>query len=59
MKESFKEFLGRMHMEDEPTILDDDLPDAFNDWLGNIGADLLISYAEKWYLEQLLADLKK
>ena len=59
MKESFEDFLGRMHMEDEPMVLDDDLPDAFNNWLSNLGAELTIAYAEKWHLEQLLADLKK
>jgi len=58
MKESFEDFLGRMHMEDEPMVLDDDLPDAFDNWLSNLGADLTIAYAEKWHTEQLLADLK-
>jgi hypothetical protein len=59
MKESFEEFLGRMHMADEPMVLDDDLPDAFDNWLSNLGVDLIIAYAEKWHVEQLLADLKK
>lgn len=57
-KESFEEFLGRMHMEDEPTVLDDDLPDAFDNWLA-MGNELMIAYAEKWHTEQLLADLDK
>lgn len=56
-KETFEEFLGRMHFADEPTTLDDDLPDAFDHWVSNIGVDLLIAYAEKWHLEQLLANL--
>ena len=56
-EESFREFLGRMHMEDEPTVLDDDLPDAFDAWLSNLGIDLTIVYAEKWHVEQQLADL--
>ena len=56
-KETFEEFLGRMHMEDEPTVLDDDLPDAFDAWLSNLGIDLTIVYAEKWHVEQQLADL--
>lgn len=59
MKETFEEFLGRMHMEDEPMVLDDDLPDAFDNWLSNQGSELMIAYAEKWHLEQLLANLKK
>lgn len=56
-KESFEEFLSRKHMEDEPTVLDDDLPDAFDNWLSNLGVDLMIVYAEKWHIEQLLANL--
>jgi hypothetical protein len=56
-KETFTEFLQRMHMEDEPMVLDDDLPDAFEGWLENQGIDLIIAYAEKWQVEQKIADL--
>jgi hypothetical protein len=56
-KESFEQFLGRMHTEEEPTILDDELPDAFDHWLGTLGIDLMMAYAEKWHLEQILANL--
>lgn len=59
MKETFEEFLGRMHMEDEPMVLDDDLPDAFDDWISNIGSDLMIAYAEKWHIEQLIVNLNE
>ena len=52
MKESLEDFLKRMHMEDEPTVLDDDLPDAFDAWVSELGPDLLIAYAEKWHSEQ-------
>ena len=55
-KENFEDFLGRMHMAEEPMTLDDDLPDAFDHWLGNMGVELMIAYAEKWHLEQLLAN---
>jgi len=65
-KESFEEFLGRMHMEDEPAVLDDDLPDAYEKWSEDIGYGLLVAYAEKWHVEQkmvvvdeLFASLKK
>ena len=58
-KETFEDFLQRMHSDDEPTVLDDDLPDAFDDWLSNLGVDLTIAYAEKWNVEQKLADLNE
>lgn len=56
-KESFEDFLGRMHMADEPMVLDDDLPDAYDLWLSNLGVALMMAYAEKWHLEQVLANL--
>jgi hypothetical protein len=58
-KETFEEFLGRMHMNDEPNVLDDDLANAYERWLEWQGIDLIIAYAEKWHLEQKLADLNK
>ena len=54
-KETFEDFLARMHMIDEPTVLDDDLPDAFSNWLQQIDMDMIILYAEMWHTEQLLA----
>ena len=59
MKESLEDFLKKTHMEDEPTVLDDDLPDAFDAWVSELGSELLIAYAEKWHSEQLLANLNK
>jgi len=55
-KESFKEFLRRTHIAHEPITLDDDLPAAFNYWVGHIGIELMMAYAEKWHLEQILAN---
>lgn len=52
-KETFENFLARMHMEDEPMVLDDDLPDHFDHWLSNLDLEMVILYAEKWHLEQL------
>ena len=34
-------------------------PDGFSDWIADQPADLLIAYAEKWHLVQLLAKLKE
>ena len=57
MKETFNDVLQRMHMQDEPMVLDDDLPDAYDAWVSDLGVDLMIAYAEKWHTEQLIANL--
>lgn len=54
MKESFEDFLGRMHGEEEPMVLDDDLPDHFDHWLSNLDLEMVILYAEKWNIEQMM-----
>jgi len=58
-EETLEAFLERMHMEDEPMTLDDDMQDAYERWLGNLDIEEMILYAEKWHLEQLLAALNK
>ena len=58
-EETLEAFLERMHMEDEPMTLDDDMQDAYEAWLSELGTNLYIAYAEKWHIEQLLAALKK
>lgn len=35
-------------MEQEPQVLDDDLPDAFNDWLERQDIDDIITYANEY-----------
>lgn len=45
---SFEDFLKDKHYEENPTILDDDLPDAFDDWLGNLDGHEYIRYADEW-----------
>jgi hypothetical protein len=59
-KESFEEYLQGAFMKDEPESVGnkDAFQDNFDDWLIDMGADLMIAYAEKWHVEQLLADLK-
>lgn len=48
-----EDFLLERHHELYPTILDDELPDAFNDWLGNLDAEDWMRYAEEYALELL------
>ena len=59
MQQTFEDFLQNIFIQENPTILDDDMPDGFSDWLADQGVDLLIAYAEKWHLVQLLAKLKE
>lgn len=35
-------------MEEFPQILDDDLPDHFDDWVGTLDAEDLIRYADEY-----------
>ena len=47
-KPDFEFFLQMKHMEQEPQILDDDLPDAFNDWIVNQDIDDIIYWANEY-----------
>jgi len=54
---SFKRYLEDVCFELYPEILDDEMPDFFEDWLEEKELDLIIAYAEKWHTEQKLATL--
>lgn len=43
---TFTEYLQEQHMIDNPELLDDDLPDDFDRWLGTMDIDELIQYAD-------------
>lgn len=45
---TFEDWLEEKYMEVYPSTLDDDLPDAVSDWIGNLDADELITYAQEW-----------
>jgi len=45
---SFDEYLQAKHFEENPQILDDDLSEAFDDWIDNLDIQKLIDYAEDW-----------
>lgn len=62
---NFEDYLMEMHMKEEPYVLDDDLPDAFSDWLCDSDPQSMIDYADKYTAlrlkqsrEQLLNDFK-
>ncbi len=44
----FEEYLQEMFMKEEPCVLDDDLPDAFSEWLYELGPEILIEYVDKY-----------
>ena len=47
LKGQFEEFLQDKHMKLHPAILDDDLPDAYNDWISTLEPDDVIELAEE------------
>lgn len=47
MRTTFEDFLKEKHAE-ECMGLDDNMPDAFDDWLGELQADDFIALAETW-----------
>lgn len=52
---TFENFLQDIFMELQPGFLDDDLPDAFNAWLGNKDTDEIMEWAELYGREQYIA----
>jgi len=44
---TFEEYLQEVHAK-EYIGTDDDMPDAFNDWLIELGSDSFLQYAEEW-----------
>ena len=45
----FEDFLQDKFIESNPTVLDDDIPDAFDDWLTELDVDDLIAYGDQYY----------
>lgn len=45
----FEDFLQEKFIEGNPTVLDDDIPDAFNDWLADLDVDELIAYGNQYF----------
>ena len=44
--QTFNEFLEEWHIELYPELLDDDLPDAYDNWLADLSADDFIKYGD-------------
>lgn len=66
MKEqTFEEYLADRHAVGY-TGTDDDMPDAFDNWISNLNADQIIGYAQRWgdqlkriYSNEVLAEIIK
>jgi len=47
---TFEDYLNEVFMRENPTVLDDELSDAFDDWISDVDAkeidELAIEYAE-------------
>lgn len=46
MEQTFEQFLQEIHIKTFPQILDDDLPDAFDNWIGELTAEDWIEYGD-------------
>lgn len=44
----FEDFLQEKHIEERPQVLDDELPDDFNDWLCQLDVDQIIEWADEF-----------
>lgn len=48
MEINFENYLQEQFMEDEPQVLDDDIPDAFDAWLETKDVNDIMEYGEKY-----------
>lgn len=44
----FEDFLQEKFIENNPSVLDDDIPDAFSDWLADLDVQELIDYGNAY-----------
>lgn len=49
MENKFEDYLKTKFSEESPSVLDDDMPDAFDSWLGELSADDFISFADQYH----------
>ena len=46
--EAFEEFMAQEHMKARPMVLDDDLPDDYDDWISNMTDMEYNEYVDKF-----------
>ena len=48
IKIDFEDFLMDRFIRNNPSMLDDDIPDAFSEWVGDCDPNDMITYANYW-----------
>ena len=57
---TFLEYLHEQHHKENPCVLDDDLPDAFSEWITEeVYPDELIDYAQRWHAKESLTLIER
>ena len=56
---SFEDYLQEKHMKDNPEILDDNLPDAFSDWIADLNLDDWLRLGDNYGKAITVAMMKK
>ncbi len=46
--QNFEDYLEYRCFEENPTVLDDDRPDYFDEWISDIPVSAVIIYADGW-----------
>ena len=49
--QNFENYLRDIHMSEKPELLDDDLPDDFDNWMGTLEQDIMIQYTDDYAKE--------
>lgn len=66
MKQTFEEFMQEVHFQTHPQLLDDDIPDSYDAWIGNQDIEEMMDWAQLYgrqcWLngkEEVLANIQK
>jgi hypothetical protein len=55
----FQEYLSDVCFTENPTVLDDDMPDFFDNWLSNLDRNDVLDYAGRFSFEKLSSNTDK
>ena len=58
-KQTFEDYLREVHCRENSRILDDDLPDHFDNWLVELGAEDFDLYANEYATQVQKKDMRK
>lgn len=56
---TFEDYLKDVHYKEYPMVLDDDLPDHFDNWMGEQEVEDIIKYANAYGEEGYAKDIEK